>query len=68
MTNEFHTMKMILDKVGFPFQETKTNVDHVKYLRENEDIIGGITLHTAIYNQAQKGDARSSDVSPDAET
>jgi hypothetical protein len=56
---------MILDKVGFPLQETKTNVEHVKYLRKLDDVIGGITLHTAIYNQAQKGDVRSSDVSPD---
>lgn len=64
-------MKMILDKVGFPLNQTKTNVEHIEYLRQLKDIIGGITLHTAIYNQApaaQKGDARGSDLSPEAGT
>ena len=43
-------MQMILDKVGFPLYETETNKSHIKYLREQEDVIGGITLHNANYN------------------
>ena len=42
----------MLRKVGFPLYETETNKAHIKYLREQEDVIGGITLHNANYNQA----------------
>ena len=61
-------MKMILDKVGFPIVETKTNAEHIEYLRQLDDVIGGITLHTAIYNQAQKVVDAGSDESPQEET
>ena len=64
-TKVIRTMQMILDKVGFPLYETETNKSHIKYLREQEDVVGGITLHNANYNmKVQKSEVRSTDNSP----
>lgn len=47
------TLKLLLERDGFPIQETPTNIHHVAYLREMKFLVKGITLNTNLYTNKE---------------
>ena len=43
------TLQLLLNRDGFPFEETPTNVRHVAFLRAMDSLVKGITLNTNLY-------------------
>jgi len=43
------TMKMIHKQNGFNYESTPTNLRHIKYLEDQDDLIKGITLNSDLY-------------------
>ena len=51
------TLQLLLNRDGFPFEETPTNVRHVAFLRAMDSLVKGITLNTNLYtNKEQRSD------------
>ena len=42
-------MKMIHKQNGFNYESTPTNLRHIKYLEDQDDLIKGITLNSDLY-------------------
>ncbi len=54
------TLKLLLERDGFPIHETPTNVRHVEFLRKQESLVKGITLNSNLYtNKETQGDDKS---------
>ena len=49
------TLKLLLERDGFPFEETPTNVKHIAFLRQISDLVKGITLNTNLYTNKESG-------------
>lgn len=43
------TLKMILRQNGFNYERTPTNLRHIKYLQDQDDLIKGTTLNSNLY-------------------
>ena len=41
---------MIMKNDSFNYEQTPTNISHIKYLQEQKDMIKGITLHSNLYS------------------
>ena len=49
------TLELLLERDGFPIEETPTNTRHVAWLRENHSLVKGITLNTNLYTNKEAG-------------
>ena len=47
------TLKLLLERDGFPIEETPTNVRHVAFLRNIAALVKGITLNTNLYTNKE---------------
>jgi len=54
------TLELLLERDGFPIEDTPTNVRHVAWLRAQESLVKGITLNTNLYtNKSGPDDGQS---------
>ena len=50
-----------MEKDGFPYEKTPTNVKHISYLNKNIDIVKGISLNSNLYT-AQEEEAEIEEI------
>ena len=48
------TLGLIMEKDGFPYEKTPTNVKHISYLMGNKDIVKGISLNSNLYTAQEE--------------
>jgi hypothetical protein len=48
------TLGLIMEKDGFPYEKTPTNVKHISYLMENSDIVKGVSLNSNLYTAQEE--------------
>ena len=53
------TLQLLLERDGFPIEETPTNNKHVAFLRQINELVKGITLNTNLYTNKATGDNNS---------
>ena len=47
------TLKLLLERDGFPIHETPTNTRHVDFLRKLDTLVKGITLNSNLYTNKE---------------
>ena len=63
--NSCDTLELLLERDGFPIQETPTNNRHVTFLRDLDTLVKGITLNTCLYTNKESGqEERSEEILP----
>jgi hypothetical protein len=43
-----------MEKDGFPYEKTPTNVKHIAYLKHSQDIVKGISLNSNLYSAQEE--------------
>ena len=51
-----------MEKDGFPYVETPTNVKHIAYLKKNSDIVKGISLNSNLYTAQEENQEEEQDL------